>query len=318
MATSIGTLHNDDGSVSLDTMEEKKVAQVAIVCDSTASIPETLRAALDIRVVPYYIHHGGEVWRDLVDIQQEAFYRWLPTVETLPTTAYPGPGDFLQVYEQLAAEGACDILSIHITSKSSGSVQGAQIAAEMAAEKLAGVRVRVIDTLNVAMCHGWMVIEAARAARAGAGVEQITALLKRMIPVTDMIQTADTLKYLQMGGRIGRATHLVGSLLQIKPLIGMRDGVIVALGRARSRAKAYAAMVDLVEKAVGQMGKIKVAYVHAAAREEVEKIRALLEPRLAVVESLVAELSPALGVHSGPGTTGICYFPVSVFEGESV
>jgi len=290
------------------------VKQVAIVCDSTASIPEALRAELDIRVVPYYIHHGDKVWRDLVDIHQDEFYRWLPTVEKLPTTAYPGPGDFLQVYEQLAAEGARDILSIHITSKNSGSVQGAQIAGEMVAEKLPGVRVQVIDTLNVAMCHGWMVIEAARAARSGTGIQEIESLLERMIPVTEMIQTADTLKYLHMGGRIGGAAHLVGNLLQIKPLIGMREGVIVALGRERSRGKAYAAMVDLVEKTVGPSGRIKVAYVHAAAHGETEKIRTLLEARVTCVESIVAELSPALGVHSGPGTTGICYYPVSVHE----
>ncbi len=290
------------------------MTQVAVVCDSTASIPEKLRAALDIRVVPFYIHHGDKVWRDLVDIHHDEFYRWLPTVETLPTTAYPGPDDFLNFYEQLVDEGAREIISIHITSKNSGTFQGAQMAGKIAEEKLNGVRVRVIDTLNVAMCHGWMVIEAARAAQAHAGLENIVALLERMIPVTNMIQTADTLKYLQMGGRIGHATHLVGSILNIKPIIGMRDGVIVALGRERSRKKAYAEMVNLVEKDVGKKGKIKVAYVHAAACEEVEKIRTLLEERLTCVESIVAELSPALGVHSGPGTTGICYYPMSVYE----
>ncbi|OPL09871.1 MAG: hypothetical protein AVO34_12870 [Firmicutes bacterium ML8_F2] len=289
--------------------------QVAVVCDSTASIPADLIATLNIRVVPFYIHHGEKVWRDLVDISHDQFYQLLPTLETLPTTAYPGPGDFYQLYEKLASEGVRDIVSIHLTSKNSGTFQGAQMGGEMAAEKLDGVTVTAIDTLNVAMCHGWMVIEAARAAQAGAGVSQITALLERMIPVTEMIQTADTLKYLHMGGRIGKATHLLGSMLQIKPLIGMRDGVIVPLGRERSRAKAYAAMVDLVEKSVGPGGKIKVAYVHAAAPEEAEKIRALLEERVTCVESIMAELSPALGVHSGPGTTGICYFPVSALEG---
>ena len=140
---------------------------LAVVCDSSASIPEKIRAELDIRVVPIYIHHEDKVLRDLVDIHQEEFYHWLTTLDTLPTTAYPGPGDFMQLYEELAAEGISDILSIHLTSKSSGTFQGAQIAAGMAAEKLPGVRIRVIDTLNVAMCHGWMVIEAARAARAG-------------------------------------------------------------------------------------------------------------------------------------------------------
>ena len=131
-----------------------------------------------------------------------------------------------------------------------------------------------------------------------------------MMPLTRMIQTADTLKYLYMGGRIGKAKRLLGSLLRIKPLIGMEDGVIVPLGQVRSRKKAYQAMADMVEAAVGTMGKIKVAYVHAAAQEEVEKLKALIEERFTCAESLIAELSPALGVHTGPGTAGLCYFPV--------
>ena len=155
-----------------------------------------------------------------------------------------------------------------------------------------------------------MVIEAARAALAGKSLADIIDLVKEMIPVTRMIQTADTLKYLYMGGRIGKAKHLVGSLLNIKPLIGMEDGVIVPLGTARSRQRAYKMMVEKVEAAVGTMGRIKVAYVHAAAQEEAEKIKFLIEARLTVVESLIAELSPALGVHTGPGTAGLCYYPV--------
>jgi DegV family protein with EDD domain len=158
---------------------------------------------------------------------------------------------------------------------------------------------------------GWMVIEAARAAMKGRSLAEVAAIIKRMIPITRMIQTADTLKYLHMGGRIGNAVHLVGSLLKIKPLIGMEDGIIVPLGNARSRQQAYRKMVDMVEAAVGYQGQIKIAYVHAAAREEAEKIKFLIEKRLTCVESLISELSPALGVHTGPGTAGLCYFPVN-------
>ena len=130
-----------------------------------------------------------------------------------------------------------------------------------------------------------------------------------MIPITRMIQTADTLRYLYLGGRIGRAKQLVGSLLNIKPLIGMDDGVIVPLGQARSLGRAYQMMVERVEAAVGRMGKIKVAYVHAGARQEVERLKGLVEERITCVEALITELSPALAVHTGPGTSGLCYFP---------
>jgi|GEM_PF-2754372 len=142
------------------------------------------------------------------------------------------------------------------------------------------------------MCHGWMVIEAARAALEGKSLSDIVELVKGMISITRMIQTADTLKYLYMGG----------SLLNIKPLIGMEEGLIVPLGAARSRSRAYQIMVEKVEAAAGYLEKIKIAYMHAAAREEAEKINALVEERLTVVEAFIAELSPALGVHTGPGT----------------
>ena len=287
------------------------MSKVGVVTDSCASIPEPMIEELDIHWAAYYIHRGKEVLRDLVTVQRSEFFEWLPLAKELPTTASPGPGDYLTIYETLANEqGRGDIVSIHMTSVGSGAYQAAKAAQAMAHERLPEVRIEVIDTRNVSMCHGWMVIEAARAALAGKSLDEIVALVKKMIPITHMIQTADTLKYLYMGGRIGKAKHLVGTLLNIKPLIGMKDGVIVPLGTARSRKRAYRKIVDMVEEAVGRMGKIKVAYVHAAAREEVEKLKTLVEARLTCVESLVAELSPALGVHTGPGTAGVCYFPV--------
>jgi DegV family protein with EDD domain len=281
------------------------------VTDSAASIPEAIIQSLNIHWVPYYIHRGEEVLRDLVTIQRDTFYKWLLTADELPKTASPGPGDYATIYESLAnVQDVHEIVSIHMTSKGSGAYQAAMAAKSVIQERVPELRVEVIDTLNVSMCQGWMVIEAARAALEGDSLSDIVGLVKRMIPIARMIQTADTLKYLYMGGRIGRAKHLIGSLLNIKPLIGMEDGEIVALGQVRNRNRAYQAMVDLVEAAVGRMGKIKVAYVHAAAQEEAEKIKQLFEQRLTCVESLIAELSPALGVHTGPGTAGVCYFPV--------
>lgn len=287
------------------------MAKVAVVTDSCASIPESLLSSLNIQSVAYYIHRGREVLRDLVTIQRDEFLAWLPTAKELPTTASPGPGDYLTTYKHLVEdEGVGDIVSIHMTSLGSGAYQAAKAAQSIALEEIPSAHIEVIDTRNVSMCHGWMVIEAARAALAGASLAQIVAGVKKMVPVTRMIQTADTLRYLYMGGRIGQAKRLIGSLLNLKPLIGMEDGVIVALGVARSRTRAYQKMAEMVEAAVGRMGKIKIAYVHAGARQEVDKIKALVEERLTCVESLIAELSPALAVHTGPGTAGLCYYPV--------
>jgi DegV family protein with EDD domain len=287
------------------------MSRVAVVTDSCASIPEPIIAELNIHWVPYYIHRANEILRDLVTVQRDEFYRWLPTAVELPKTASPGPGDYFELYQKLAdTQSAKEIISIHMTSKGSGAYQAAMAAKAMVDESLPHLKVEVIDTLNVAMCQGWMVIEAARAALQGKSLADIKMLVQSLIPITQMVQTADTLKYLYMGGRIGQAKRLVGSLLNIKPLIGMKDGIIVALGTTRSRNRAYQRMVDFVEAAAGKMGKIKIAYVHAAAQDEALKIKSLVEERLTIIESFVAELSPALGVHSGPGTAGLCFYPV--------
>jgi DegV family protein with EDD domain len=284
---------------------------VAVVTDSVASIPEDLLKALQIRWVAYFVHRGTEVLRDLVTIQREEFFRWLPSARELPQTASPGPGDYLRMYERLSMEeGAQEIVSIHMTSIGSGAYQAARAAQAMALEQLPDLRIEVIDTRNAAMAHGWMVIEAARAAIAGLQLEAVAERVRSLIPRCKMIMTADTLRYLYMGGRIGKAARLVGTALNIKPLIGMEDGVIVAVGQARSRGQAYQKIVDMVESIVGPNGKAKFAFIHAAAREEAEKLRAMVEARVASVETLIAELTPALGVHSGPGTTGVCFYPV--------
>ena len=283
--------------------------QFSVVTDSTSSIPEPMLEELNIHTVAYFIHRGGEVLRDLVSIQRDEFLRWLMTATSLPTTASPGPGDYVEIYKNLIQRGIRNILSIHMTASGSGAYQAASIARDSLLEEIPDVRIEVVDTRNVSLCQGWMVIEAARDALAGFSMDDALERVRRMIPITQMIQTADTLKYLYMGGRIGKAQHLVGSVLKIKPLIGMKDGVIVALGKAHSRLQAYTAMSGMVADAVGK-GRVKVAYVHAGARQEVEKIKELVEAKVGVVESFFAELSPALAVHTGPGTAGLCFYPV--------
>jgi DegV family protein with EDD domain len=285
------------------------MVNIAILTDSTASIPEYFLECLQIRTVAYYIHRGQEVLRDLVNIQREEFLRWLMTARFLPTTASPGPGDYFEAYQKLASEGVKEILSIQMSSRVSGGYQAATVARTMMQEEFPEVRVEVIDTQNAGLCQAWMVIEAARGALAGLPIDRLIQLVNKMIPISRMIQTADTLKYLYMGGRIGKAQELLGSVLNIKPLIGIEDGVIVPLGRARSRGQAYQRMADMVAETVGK-GKAKIAYMHAGSPGEVEKIRELVEAKVDVLESFIGELSPALAVHTGPGTAGLCYYPV--------
>jgi len=286
------------------------MANVAIVTDSTASIPEYLIKELHINWVPYYIHRGKEVLRDLVTIDRDSFYEWLPMANVLPKTASPGPGDYYEMYQKLISDGADGIISIHMTSKGSGAYQAALAAKRMIVNNIPKIKIEIIDTLNVSLCQGWIVIEAARDALAGKKFPEILNNIKKLIPVSQMIQTADSLRYLYLGGRIGKAKHLVASILNIKPIISMDQGEITALGIARSTGKAYHMMADIITKKIGADRRIKIAYVHAAAENEVLKLKNIIDKRFICVESLVAELSPALGVHSGPGTTGLCYYPV--------
>jgi DegV family protein with EDD domain len=282
---------------------------IAVVTDTCASIPPSLADSLQIEVVPYYIHMGQETLRDMVDISHEEFYQLLPTAAQLPTTANPGPGDYLEAFER-AAQRSREIVVICMTSKCSGAYQSALIAREMAALQLPGLNIEVIDTQQVAMVHGWASVEAARAGRQGANIQEVVDVIRYVARTGQLLKTSDTLKYLYMGGRIGRARHLAGSLLQIKPIVSMEDGIIVAKGKARSIHKAFDKMLELMAERVPPGRPIKVAMTHGAAPERVECLYEKVRQVFTCQEVLFTQLSPVLGTHTGPGVVGLSYFPV--------
>jgi DegV family protein with EDD domain len=282
---------------------------VGILTDTTASIPEELAQELGIEIVPYHVHRGLETLRDMVDVRPGEFAEWLTKATQLPTTSNPAPGDYLIGMRHLA-ERVKEIVALTMTSKGSGAYQSCLAAVDLFKEQFPEVRIEVVDTLQVAMSQGWAAIESARAALAGLSLDAVVQRAREVAQRGMMIQTADTLRYLYMGGRIGKAKHLVGSLLNIKPLIGMQDGIIVAVGTARSRLKAYRRMVELMQRQVGEGAQIKVAFTHVAAWEQLGKLKAMVPARFECVETIVTELSPALAVHSGPGTVGVSFFPI--------
>ena len=281
---------------------------VGVLTDTTASIPRELAQELGIEIVPYYVHRGLETLRDMVDVKPAEFAEWLTQATKLPTTSNPAPGDYLIGLRRLA-ERVNRIVALTMTSKGSGAYQSCRAAVELLKEQFPEVRVEVVDTLQVAMSQGWAAIESARAALAGFAFDAVIERAREVAQKGMMIQTADTLRYLYMGGRIGKAQHLVASLLNIKPVIGMQDGIIVALGTTRSRPKAYRRMVELMQQQVGAGARVKIAFTHVAAREPLEKLRTLVSARFECVETIVTELSPALVVHTGPGTVGLSFFP---------
>jgi DegV family protein with EDD domain len=283
------------------------MTRVGILTDTTASIPAGLVQELEIELVPYYVIRGQENLRDMVDVEPEAFAKYLDTTDTLPTTSCPSPGDYLDGFRRLA-ERTREIVVLTMTSKGSGAYQSCRAAVEILCERMPEVHVEAVDTLQVAMGHGWAVIAAARAALEGMSQNAIVTRAKDVAQKAMMIQTADTLRYLYMGGRIGRTQHLVGSLLNIKPLIGMEDGVIVALGVERSRPKAYARMAELLRQHIGVNTRTRVAFTHCAAAQQLKLLHEEVLKRCECVEDLTSPLSPALAVHSGPGTVGVSFF----------
>ncbi len=282
---------------------------IAVVTDTCASIPQRLVESLQIEIVPYYIHREGETLRDMIDISPEEFYRWLPSVQKLPTTANPGPGDYLQAFER-AAQRATGIVSIHMTSKGSGAYQAGCVAREMAEARMPGVRIEVIDTLQVSGVHALATVEAAYVAQQEGSLEEVAETARYVARSGLMLQAFDTLRYLYLGGRIGKAKHLVGTLLNIKPIVSMADGIVVPMGQARSIEQAYRKMVEMMADRGAGKGPIKVAITHNAAPDRAAALLELVTRTFDCRETFITQTSPALGVHTGPGMIGVSYFPL--------
>lgn len=281
---------------------------VIVVTDSCASVPEPIAAGLGIGVVHYYVHSARGTLRDNLDMSGDEFYAWLKTAPEWPTTANPSAGEYLEVFREASRRGD-GVVAVSITGTGSGGFQSALLARRLAETELPGFPIEVVDTAQVAMAHGWAVIQAARAAIKGLSLAEVAGVARSVAGQAFVGFTNDTLEYLQRGGRIGKVTSMVGDMLNIKPVIGMRGGMPSPLGVARSRSAAYRRIVALALNRVPEGSTIRAALMHVAAREEVEKFRALLEEHYTVIEWVVAQLSPALGVHSGPGTVGIAIIP---------
>ncbi len=279
---------------------------VAIVTDSTAYIPRALVEQYQIHVVPLRVHWGAQTYLDGVDIQSVEFYARLKTDRVTPTTAAPSIGDFQKVYSQ-ALETAEAVVSLHISSRLSATSE----AAEQAKALLPGKAIAVIDSLTTSMALGFVVLAAARAAEAGASLEQVSAAARALTPYTHVVFTVDTLEYLRRGGRIGAAQAFVGNLMDVKPILEVRAGRVEAVERARTKRKALERVADIVVGYVQGYAspEVRLAVVHALCPEEATVVLETVAPRLKVVEKVMTDFSPVIATHSGPGTIGIICCP---------
>jgi DegV family protein with EDD domain len=266
---------------------------VKIVTDSTADLPNDLVKKLGITVVPIYVRFGEEVHRDRVDISEDEFYERLEHDPAHPSTVQPGPQDFLEVYRRLAP-GADGIISIHISSKLSGTCNSALMAKDMMEGKCP---IEVIDTQSVTMGLGLIVIAAATMANARESRDKVVEAAKQAIPKIHLLCLLDTLKYLLLGGRIGKAKALLGSILNVKPILSLKDGEVVPAGQVRTRAKGIDKLFDFIKDAADIQD---MAVVHSTTPDEAQNLAERIGSIFDRKKIKIARLGSALGVHMGP------------------
>jgi len=275
----------------------------AVVLDSTSDYPEAPSRFPNMRFVPLYVRFGDDTYRDYVELGPAEFYEKLRTSPVTPATAQPTPQDFVSAYEELAAYQR--IYSLHVSSKVSGTFQSA----ELAAQEIGGDRIRVVDSLTASLAIAMLSHAIQRRLARGTTDEEIEALIGRFHQDAHVLFTVETLEYLQRGGRIGRAAALAGSLLNVRPILGVDDGVVVAVSRVRGRQKVLAEFERRFVEATTDGPGLRVAIAHADAAEWVGTLSEIVwraRPK-AEIES-TATLGAVVGTHAGPGAVGFFWF----------
>lgn len=280
---------------------------IRIVTDSTCDLPQHYVDRYSIKVVPIIIRFDEETYLDNVTIDRPTFYRMIQERRALPKTSQPSPGDFANVYREIAASGQADqILSIHVTSKLSGTFRSAQMATEMVQGEIA---VETFDSLGGSAGMGYMCIEAARMAEAGASMAEIVSRLTHIRDEINLFLTLADLKFAQMSGRVGKLQGALASLLNVKPIIYLEDGFIDVIERVRTRQRAIDRMLKLTAERVGD-APVRLGIVHAEAPDEAEQLLTQAQQMFNCQESYINDLALGLAVQFGPGTLGVITYRV--------
>jgi DegV family protein with EDD domain len=276
---------------------------IAVVTDSTSDLPPELVQAHNIHVVPLNLIMGDKTWRDGVDIDPPAFYRLLVSSKDFPTTSQPNVAAFQDLFVELA-EGSAGIVAVLVSSDRRGTVESAQLAAA----NLPDIPIEIIDSRGVSASLGLMVLAAVRAADEGGDLKTVANTVRALIDKTRLYFVVDTLEYLHRGGRIGAATKLLGSALNLKPILAIENGVVEPVGRVRTHSKARARVKEILHEQLSDADKVHMAVFHVAAPDEVSRFRAQLEGGFHPVEMVETECGPVIGAHVGPGTVGVAFY----------
>jgi DegV family protein with EDD domain len=280
---------------------------IKIVVDSTADLSDSFLQEYGIERVSLKVHLGNETFKDWVDIQPKEFYKLLRAADTLPTTSQPSPAEFIDVYKKIASKQD-SIISIHLGAKLSGTFQSAMLAKSMLPE----YDITVIDSRQATAGIGLVALKAAQAARQGKTKAEVLAIIDSIINNQKTLFMVDTLEYLHKGGRIGKASALIGSLLNIKPILSLDvDGGVMPVDKARGKRKAERTMLQLIKNTYGD-APLFVAICHADALEYAEQFIDLLKAEINVDEIIITDIGPVIGTHVGPGTWGMIVHEQSI------
>lgn len=271
---------------------------IRIVTDSTCDLPPEWFQEYDLTVVPVSIQFGTDSYKDGVTIDRATFYRKIDELGVLPTTSQPSAGEFAEYYNRLAEEGATDIISLHVTAKLSGTYHSAVLAQELVEDR---VRVHPFDSAGGTVQLGFMAVEASRMARAGKSVDEILARMELIRQRTNLIIVLKDLRYAQMSGRVGKLQSSLASLLNIKPIVVLEDGLLDVAEQTRTQRKAIERMIEMMVERVGTTQPVNLAVVHAEAPELGEELLDRTRTLFNCQEAFSANLTPTLAVHFGPG-----------------
>jgi DegV family protein with EDD domain len=281
---------------------------VKIVTDGTSSLTPEMGLEYGIHVVPLYVMFGETTYVDGVDLSSDEFYRLLEESPQLPTTSQPTAEDFIKAYtavwESMPEGEGNAIVSVHASLKMSATVNSARAAAK----RLPEMEIHIIDSQSISMGLGLMSIAAARAAEEGQSAEEIVRLVEKLIQEIHVVFTVDTLEYLHKGGRIGGASALIGSLLNIKPILVLDGGQVEPLEKQRSRRRAVRRVLELVAEGVGSSECVHAVVLHCGSPGAAQQVIEQVAERFTCVELFAAETGPTIGTHAGPGTVGVAYY----------
>lgn len=277
---------------------------IRIVTDSTCDLTDKLASEYGVKIVPLTVHFGEESWKDHEELSSVEFYRYLEEKEDHPKTSQPSPEAFRKVYQEILDSGD-DIVSLHISSHLSGTFQSASLASK---DMDAG-RVTVLDSQNVCISLALIVVECAKAAKEGKCLSEIVQLAEGMFHTTEIYFIVDTLEYLQKGGRIGKGAALIGSILNIKPILMLKDGMVTPFEKARGTRKAYMRMMEVMDEYAARNTGKKIIYgiTWGGNQAPLQEFMQNLPEGHPARTAMVIPIGPVVGAHAGPGALGLAF-----------